>query len=112
MKQHENVVVPDCMQLVIRRPFLPAFDEVLDSSVFILIPWLKAKGIVKDEVLIDRRCEPNFNVCFSTKEIRSRLGGRSEENPSLTDSLKTCRFVDPKSSTDQTRFPHTTLMRS
>ena len=112
MKQHEKAVVPDCVQLVIRRPFLPAFDKVLDSSVFILIPWLKAKGIMKDEVLVDRRREPNFNVCCSAKEIRSRLGGRSEENPSLTDSLKTYRFVDPKSGTDQTRFPDTTLMRS
>ena len=66
------------MQLVFERPILPAFDEVLDSSIITDIPWLEAKGVMKDEALIDSRLEPNFNVCFSTNEIRSRLGERSE----------------------------------
>ena len=68
MKQHENVVAPDCVQLVFRRPSLPALDEVLDSLIVILISWFKAKGIVEDEVLINSRLEPFLNVCFSAKE--------------------------------------------
>ena len=67
---------------------------------------------MKDEAFIDSRLEPNFNVCFSAKEIRSRLGERSETSASLTDSLETYRFVDPESGIDQTRFPDTALMRS
>ena len=57
---------------------------------------------MKDEAFIDNRLEPNFNVCFSAKEIRSRLGKRSEASASLVDSLEAYRFVDPESGIDQT----------
>ena len=67
---------------------------------------------MKDEAFIDNRPEPNFNVCFSAKEIRSRLGERSEASALLTDSLEVYRFVDLESGIDQTRFPDTALMRN
>ena len=102
------------MQLVFEWPILPAFDEPLDSSIIILIPWLETKRIMKDEVLIDRRLEPLLNLCFPAVEIRTRLGERGEASlsTSLTDSLEVYRFVDPKSGIDQTRFPDTALRRS
>ena len=41
------------MKLVFKCPGLPAFDELLDSFIVILISWLEAKGIMKDEPFID-----------------------------------------------------------
>ena len=67
---------------------------------------------MKDEAFIDSRLEPNFNVCFSANEIRSRLDERSEASASPADSSEAYRFVDPESGIDQTRFPDTALTRS
>jgi len=50
----ENNVSQDCMQLVFKFTLLPALDELLDSVIVILISWLEAHGIVKDEPFIDR----------------------------------------------------------
>ena len=67
---------------------------------------------MKDEAFIDSRLEPNFNVCFAAKEIRSRLGEHNEASGSLTESLEAYCFVDPESGIDQTRFSNTALMKS
>ena len=57
------------MQLVFERPRLPTSNEVFDSLIVALIPWLEAKGIMKDEVFVDRRLKPFFDVCLSAEEI-------------------------------------------
>ena len=57
------------MQLVFERPRLPTSDEVFDSLIVALIPWLETKGIMKDEVLVDGRLKPLFDVCLPAKEI-------------------------------------------
>ena len=54
IESHENNISPDRMQLVFKWPGLPALDEPLDGFIVILISWLEAKGIMKDEPFIDR----------------------------------------------------------
>ena len=51
---HENIILPNCVQLVFEWTGPPASDEILDSIIVNIVSCLEAKRIMENEPFVDR----------------------------------------------------------